>query len=210
MVLVRSAGQSLDERLLRFARTRGHGDPRIERAMAGFSRLGEHGGIWLALGAVGWALDRPREADWRRAVGTVAGTYALNTAVKLLVRRRRPRSAGSARADRYAHAAELSQRPRLDLVRRRALLRAPGAARAGAVWAGGGSVGVAAVPGGPLSLGRARRGGAGTAVGMAVRTGRARRSRRDAAGSCEHEDRHRGDAQRGQVLAVQRAHQGGC
>jgi undecaprenyl-diphosphatase len=81
---------NLDERLLRVIRTRGHGDPRVERAVARFSRLGEHGGIWLAIGAAGWAVDRPREAQWRRAVATVAGTYALNTAVKLAVRRRRP------------------------------------------------------------------------------------------------------------------------
>ena len=72
------------------ARTRGHGDPRVERAVARFSQLGEHGGVWLAIGAVGWAVDRPRAGQWSRAVGTVAGTYALNTAVKLAVRRRRP------------------------------------------------------------------------------------------------------------------------
>lgn len=85
---------SLDERLLRVARTRGHGDPRIERAVARFSRLGEHGGVWLAIGAVGWALDRPRAERWSRAVGVVAVTYALNTAVKLAVRRRRPELPG--------------------------------------------------------------------------------------------------------------------
>lgn len=85
---------SLDERLLRVARTRGHGDPRIERAVAQFSRLGEHGGIWLAIGATGWALDRPRAKEWLRAVETVAGTYALNTAIKLAVRRRRPELPG--------------------------------------------------------------------------------------------------------------------
>lgn len=84
----------LDERLLRVARTRGHGDPRVERAVAGFSRLGEHGGVWLAIGAVGWAVDRPRAERWSRAVGTVAGTYALNTAIKLAVRRRRPELPG--------------------------------------------------------------------------------------------------------------------
>jgi membrane-associated phospholipid phosphatase len=84
----------LDERLLRVARTRGHGDPRVERAVALFSRLGEHGGVWLAIGAAGWALDRPRAAQWRAAVGTVAGTYALNTALKLTVRRRRPELPG--------------------------------------------------------------------------------------------------------------------
>ena len=86
--------QALDERLLRVLRTHGHGDPRVERAVAGFSRLGEHGGVWLAIGAVGWALDRPRAERWSRAVGVVAGTYALNTAIKLAVRRRRPELRG--------------------------------------------------------------------------------------------------------------------
>jgi membrane-associated phospholipid phosphatase len=62
----------------------------MERAVERFSRLGEHGGVWLAIGAVGWAVDRPRESQWRRAVATIAGTYALNTAVKLVVRRHRP------------------------------------------------------------------------------------------------------------------------
>jgi membrane-associated phospholipid phosphatase len=80
---------TLDERLLRLARTRSH-TPEAERAVAGFSRLGEHAAVWLAIGVVGQALDRPRRARWRRASGTVAGTYTLNTAVKLLVRRPRP------------------------------------------------------------------------------------------------------------------------
>ena len=85
---------NLDERLLCIARTRGHGDPWVERAVARFSQLGEHGGVWLAIGAVGWAVDRPRAQQWSRAVGMVAGTYALNTAVKLVVRRRRPELPG--------------------------------------------------------------------------------------------------------------------
>jgi membrane-associated phospholipid phosphatase len=85
-----SFAADLDERLLRVARTRGHGDPRVERAVARFSRLGEHGGVWLAIGAVGWALDRPGAQRWRGAMETVAGTYALNTAIKLAARRRRP------------------------------------------------------------------------------------------------------------------------
>jgi len=84
---------SLDLRLLRGARTCGH-DPRAERTVARFSRLGEHGGVWLAIGAVGWALDRPHAAGWRGAVGTVAGAYALNTALKLAVGRRRPELPG--------------------------------------------------------------------------------------------------------------------
>jgi undecaprenyl-diphosphatase len=84
---------NLDERLLRAARTQGH-SPRAERVVADFSRLGEHGGIWLAIGLAGCALDRPRAADWRRATRTVAGTYALNMLIKQIVRRPRPHLSG--------------------------------------------------------------------------------------------------------------------
>jgi membrane-associated phospholipid phosphatase len=84
---------NLDERLLRLARTRGH-TPRAERAVARFSRLGEHGAVWLAIGVVGAALDERRRAEWGRAAATVAGVFALNTAIKLAVRRRRPQLPG--------------------------------------------------------------------------------------------------------------------
>jgi membrane-associated phospholipid phosphatase len=84
---------SLDEQLLRIARTRGHG-PKADRAVARFSKLGERGAVWLAIGVAGYALDEPRRPQWRRAMGTVMGTYALNTAVKLVVRRRRPQLPG--------------------------------------------------------------------------------------------------------------------
>jgi membrane-associated phospholipid phosphatase len=83
----------LDKRLLLLARTRGH-TPGRERAVARFSRLGEHAGIWLAIGVVGAALDGERRQDWRRATVTVAGVYALNTAIKRAVGRRRPRLDG--------------------------------------------------------------------------------------------------------------------
>jgi len=86
-------GLNVDERLLRIARTRGH-SPRAERAIARFSALGEHGGVWLAIGAAGWLLDSPRRARWRRATVRVAGAYALNTALKLLIRRPRPELQG--------------------------------------------------------------------------------------------------------------------
>jgi membrane-associated phospholipid phosphatase len=80
---------NLDERLLRLARTRGH-TPRAERAVARFSKLGEHAGVWLAIGVAGGALDGERRREWRRATLTVAGMYGLNTAIKLVVGRRRP------------------------------------------------------------------------------------------------------------------------
>ncbi len=80
---------NLDERLLRVARTWGH-TPQAERAVARFSKLGEHGGVWLAMGVVGAVVDGDQRDRWRRVTRTIAGTYALNTAVKLVVRRRRP------------------------------------------------------------------------------------------------------------------------
>jgi membrane-associated phospholipid phosphatase len=84
---------NLDEQLLRLARTRGH-SPGAERAVARFSRLGEHAAIWLAMGLAGQALDSGQRGRWRRATGTVAGAYVANTAIKLAVRRRRPNLAG--------------------------------------------------------------------------------------------------------------------
>jgi membrane-associated phospholipid phosphatase len=56
--------------------------------------LGEHAALWLALGAVGAAVDRQRRADWARAAAVVAATYGLNTALKFVVRRRRPQIEG--------------------------------------------------------------------------------------------------------------------
>jgi membrane-associated phospholipid phosphatase len=84
---------SLDERLLHAARARVHG-ARAARAMACFSRLGEHGAVWLAIGALGAAADAERRERWRAATGVVARAYLLNSAVKLLVRRRRPHLRG--------------------------------------------------------------------------------------------------------------------
>jgi membrane-associated phospholipid phosphatase len=63
--------------------------------VARFSLLGEHARVWLVLGAAESLLSsgelRPR---WARATGAVAGTYAANTALKLLVRRPRPQLPG--------------------------------------------------------------------------------------------------------------------
>jgi membrane-associated phospholipid phosphatase len=85
--------RTLDRQVLVIARTRLH-NPRAERLVSGFSRLGEHGAIWLAIGVAGQVLDRQRCADWQRATVTVAGTYALNTAIKQIVRRPRPQLPG--------------------------------------------------------------------------------------------------------------------
>jgi membrane-associated phospholipid phosphatase len=86
---------TLDNACLRLARTRFHA-PAAERAISAFSRLGEHGACWLALGAAGAALESdPDVRDrWLRGVATVGVAYGLNFAVKLVVRRRRPELPG--------------------------------------------------------------------------------------------------------------------
>jgi decaprenylphosphoryl-5-phosphoribose phosphatase len=82
---------SLDRALLIAARTRLH-PPALERAVAAYSRTGEHGACWLTLAAAGALLDRRPGARgrWLRGARIVLGAYGLNFAVKLLVRRRRP------------------------------------------------------------------------------------------------------------------------
>jgi membrane-associated phospholipid phosphatase len=83
--------QNLDRTALIAARTRWH-TPAAERVIAAFSRTGEHAACWLALGLGGAAVDRDiqRRRAWLRGVGTVAAAYALNYAVKVVIRRRRP------------------------------------------------------------------------------------------------------------------------
>ena len=85
--------ENFEQRLLMALRTRGHG-PRTERAIAQASRLGEHGAVWLAVGAAGSLADRQHARRWRAAAGAVGASYVLNTAIKLAVRRRRPQLAG--------------------------------------------------------------------------------------------------------------------
>jgi undecaprenyl-diphosphatase len=55
-----------------------------------YSRLGEHGAIWLGVGAAGAALDPPRRDRWGRATATVAVAYLSSTTIKMLIGRRRP------------------------------------------------------------------------------------------------------------------------
>jgi decaprenylphosphoryl-5-phosphoribose phosphatase len=79
----------LDTAAAQFARTHFH-PPWAERAVAAYSRTGEHALCWFALGAAGAALDRERRGRWLRGVQVTAAAYAANYAVKLAVRRRRP------------------------------------------------------------------------------------------------------------------------
>jgi membrane-associated phospholipid phosphatase len=91
--LVRGCVHALDLAGLRLVR-RGARSAALTRWVTRFSSLGEHARLWLALGAVGATLDRGRRAAWIAATRRVALAYALNTGVKLVVRRRRPQVEG--------------------------------------------------------------------------------------------------------------------
>jgi undecaprenyl-diphosphatase len=80
-----------DLRLLRLVR--GAARPPALDVVRGFSRTGEHAALWLAVGAAGAALDRPHRERWRRGALVVGGTYLLNVAIKVGIRRGRPRLA---------------------------------------------------------------------------------------------------------------------
>jgi undecaprenyl-diphosphatase len=85
--------QSLDLRLLRAMRTRGH-SPAAERLMVNLGRLGEWGAVWAAIGLAGAAADPERRDRWLRGAAVGPGAVGLNFAVKLAVGRRRPRLRG--------------------------------------------------------------------------------------------------------------------
>ncbi len=83
-----SALARADLRLFELARSAAR--PPASDLVGRFSRLGEHAALWLVTGMLGALVDRPRRARWKRGVIVVGATYALNTAIKALVRRPRP------------------------------------------------------------------------------------------------------------------------
>jgi membrane-associated phospholipid phosphatase len=64
--------------------------PHSVRWVRSYSRLGEHGALWLATGAAGMALDGRRRRRWTRATACVGAAYCVSTSIKLAVGRKRP------------------------------------------------------------------------------------------------------------------------
>jgi len=62
----------------------------VAPVITAYSATGSHGAVWLAIGAAGAALDPPRRSRWARGVAAVALAYLFNTALKNILRRRRP------------------------------------------------------------------------------------------------------------------------
>jgi membrane-associated phospholipid phosphatase len=66
------------------------GTPPVVRVARGMSLFGEHAAGWLAIGAAGALLDRPRRRDWVRATAGIALAHGASVGVKRVVRRPRP------------------------------------------------------------------------------------------------------------------------
>lgn len=64
--------------------------PATVRVARGMSLFGEHAAGWLAIGAAGAALDRPRRRAWLGSAAAVAFAHGASIGVKRVVRRRRP------------------------------------------------------------------------------------------------------------------------
>jgi len=62
--------------------------------VAAVSRLGEQAMLWYAICALGALVDAERRPVYRRAARTVAGAYVLSQAIKIAVRRPRPKLEG--------------------------------------------------------------------------------------------------------------------
>lgn len=69
---------------------RAAGGSAVVSTARGLSLFGEHAAGWLALGALGAVVDRPRRSEWLTAAAGVALAHGASIAVKRVVRRPRP------------------------------------------------------------------------------------------------------------------------
>jgi undecaprenyl-diphosphatase len=86
---VRAWANALDLAAYRAIRSLARDERRVA-AVRKFSKLGEHGAVWLVLGSGGAVLDAQRRDRWRRATLTVGAAYLTSTTVKLAIGRQRP------------------------------------------------------------------------------------------------------------------------
>ena len=80
---------ALDSAVLDLVRSRDP-DAAPTRAVAAFSKLGEHGAIWFAIAGVGAAVDADGRPGYVKAIKTVGAAFVANQVVKQTVRRKRP------------------------------------------------------------------------------------------------------------------------
>ena len=79
----------VDLALYKRVRSLAHAPDRV-RWVRRYSRLGEHGALWLGIGVLGVAGDAGRRGQWARGTACVGSAYLLSTSIKLAIGRRRP------------------------------------------------------------------------------------------------------------------------
>jgi membrane-associated phospholipid phosphatase len=79
----------VDLALYKRVRSLAHAPERV-RWVRRYSRLGEHGAVWLGIGLLGAAGDAQRRGRWVRATACVGSAYVLSTSIKMAIGRRRP------------------------------------------------------------------------------------------------------------------------
>lgn len=62
----------------------------VTSAIRSYSRLGEHGAAWIAVGLIGATVDPARRRQWLTGLGGVGAAYLVNTSLKQVARRPRP------------------------------------------------------------------------------------------------------------------------
>jgi undecaprenyl-diphosphatase len=86
---LRVAFNAADLAIYRRIRSLAHAPVRV-RWVRRYSRLGEHGALWLAIGLLGTAGDAQRRGRWVRATFCVGAAYVISTSIKLAIGRSRP------------------------------------------------------------------------------------------------------------------------
>src|SRR5829696_1800004 len=80
---------AVDLALYRRARSMAHG-PDAVGMVRRYSKLGEHGAVWIGVGLAGALVDPPRRRHWLRATATVGAAYLTSTSIKMAIGRKRP------------------------------------------------------------------------------------------------------------------------
>jgi membrane-associated phospholipid phosphatase len=86
---LRVAFNAVDLAVYRRVRMMAHAPDRV-RWVRRYSRLGEHGAVWLGIGLLGAAGDAERRGRWVRATACVGAAYVISTSIKMAIGRRRP------------------------------------------------------------------------------------------------------------------------
>ncbi|WP_216902667.1 phosphatase PAP2 family protein [Nocardia alni] len=64
--------------------------PAVVKAARGMSHFGEHALGWMAIGALGAVVDKPRRRQWAGVAVGAFGAHAASVVIKRVVRRPRP------------------------------------------------------------------------------------------------------------------------